>query len=198
MPALRLASLLVAALGTALAVAMGLTTYTSPSHSSAPYDGVRSLISSSLHDSQPGLPPYHGRIGLVAVPPPEAGIDTGAGVGPPVSPAARAWARSAAASDSAALRAWLGPLVLATATTEADTTRITLRRISLEPGCPWMSTLRAVYANDGGWDLRLLRVSANCPRVAGERSRRLPPPPPSSGQPDDPQGQPAGEARAVP
>jgi hypothetical protein len=67
--------------------------------------------------------------------------------------------------DSAALREWLGPLVLATATVYGDTVQTTLWRVTLRSGCPLLSRMHATSVGRGTGEDEIVTLSADCPAV---------------------------------
>ncbi len=154
----------VALLGLTLATGLAYTTYTSPILSAGERGEVGELIHIALGDARKPLP---GPVAGMAVVP----VDTAGQPGghefnraTPVSPAPQpaAWMAAAAHTDSAALRGWLGALVVRTSVILGDTVLATYRRITTGPGCPLLSHLRTttVYSTQ-----QLVRVSGDCPRV---------------------------------
>ena len=142
------------------AVAIGLTTYTLPIEGAASDPELVALLRAALHDSTTSLPPLTSLLQVQAVP-----ADTGA-----IAHAAESattdltrWITAAAAADPAALRAWLGRWVWATAVTERDTFRLTLRQLTFHAGCPLISRLDAVSARPTDLPLQLIRVTGTCP-----------------------------------
>ncbi len=82
-------------------------------------------------------------------------------------PDARQWARRAALTDSAGLRAWLERRVFVTPRDRGDTMTLTWRRLTRHAGCPWLSTLRATLVEGPDRSLHLVRVTATCPPPPG-------------------------------
>jgi hypothetical protein len=162
--------IIVALLGCLGAAALGLTTYTLPFEGAASDPELLALLSAALHDPPKPLPSASGILAVQPVLPestegrsplPARAVRLGGGAA--ISEAARAWVTSAAATDPAALREWLGRWVWASAVTDGDTVRITLHRVSFHPGCPWMSRLDAVSARSADFTTRLVRVTGTCP-----------------------------------
>ncbi len=165
--------IIVALLGCLGAAALGLTTYTLPIQGAASDPELFALLSAALHDPPKQIPPVSGTLAIEAVAPePIAGDSALPEPAVPVEGAAAdseklsAWVTAAATADPAALREWLGRWVWATAVTTGDTVRLTLHRVSLHRGCPWMSRLDAVTARSPDFTTRLVRVTGTCPAIA--------------------------------
>lgn len=69
---------------------------------------------------------------------------------------------AAARADTAALRRWLGAMVVRTSVIIGDTVYATYRRLSTRPGCPLLSHLRTttVFSTQ-----QLVQVTGDCPRL---------------------------------
>ena len=146
-----------------LAVGLGLTTYTLPNASTGSYPSVGELISRALGDSQPILPGPTPALHLL---PQGPKLDSGSHGSLPAVPDSGQpveWVRAAARRDSAALRLWLLPGVLAFATVERGEVKTVLWRVVLRGDCPLFSRLDAL--STGGRDDHLLHLSGNCPRL---------------------------------
>lgn len=162
----------VATTGLLLAAGMVLTTYTSPIEGATSEPAIYNLIASALHQPEltPGPHPGRSSLSIASVPelatPPgdtlveQGSRDTSGGLSEPA-----VWVAAAAKADSAALGDWLGRWVVATSVTSGDTVRITLRRFSSRPGCPWVSTLVARMAGGLQGGSHLVGVTAECPVV---------------------------------
>lgn len=154
-------------------IAAGLTAarYTSLTTGAASDEELYNLIAGALHEAPLASGPTPGASSLAITPvsgeadslptqAPSVESSNSSGYPAPVY----AWAARAAKADSAALRDWLGPWVLATSLPSRDTVRITLRRFSWHPHCPLISTLVATTAQVHG-ESRLVGVTATCPHV---------------------------------
>jgi len=163
------------------AAGLALTTYTAPIGGASSDPALYNLIARALHDSQvtPGLhlgmsPLPLGPASTAAEPwnhstAPQGPVEP---FGVPSGPAV--WAAHAAQADSGALRDWLGRWVLATSTTKGDTVRMTLRRWSTRPGCPWVSSLVATTAGVLKGEYRLVDITATCPAQLQQSSANVP------------------------
>lgn len=141
------------------ATAVSLTTYTQPIFAADRNGPVEQLLRQALGDSTrlpAGWSSTATGIALSAVPSAPESLAPA-----PVSPAA-AWARSAVAADSGAVRAWLSPAVLEIGGVARDTVRLTLYRLTLHRGCPLLSRLDAVLAGNTR-SLEVARVETTCP-----------------------------------
>jgi hypothetical protein len=175
MPRLLLPSAIVAS---GLVIAAGLTAarYTTLTTGAASDEELYNLIAGALHQAPLASGPAPGQSSLAITPVPGQ-TDTLRPETPSAVPLGSsgdaapvyAWATLAAKVDSAALRDWLGPWVLATSLPSRDTVRITLRRFSWHPHCPLISTLVATTAQVHG-EARLVGVTATCPEVPAPRA----------------------------
>lgn len=159
---------------TALLLGSGLamTTYTAPIEGASSDPALYNLIASALHapEHTPGPHPGQSPLSIVRLPsPPDSLGDSGPAHAPLPGASGSAvpstWAATAAKADAKALRDWLGRWVVATSITTGDTVRTTLRRFSLRPGCPLISTLIAKTAGVLDGTYRLVDVEATCPRL---------------------------------
>lgn len=173
-------SLLPAALATCGvlgAAGLALTTYTAPIRGASSDPALYNLIAGALHDSLLTPGPHLGLSPLPVGPSPAAS-ESAALRGQiersdaPSGPAT--WAARAARADSGALRDWLGRWVLATSVTKGDTVRMTLRRWSSRPGCPWVSSLVATTGGVLRGEYRLVDIRATCPAQPQPASARVP------------------------
>ena len=162
--------IIVALLGCLGAAALGLTTYTLPIEGAASDPELRTLLSAALRDSSVPLPLASSVLPLqsttpanLAAPSVPESRDSVARSDASIADEAHAWVTAAAAADPAALRAWLGRWVWASAVTDGDTVRLTLHRLSRHPGCPWLNSLTATSARSTDYHTRLIRVTATCP-----------------------------------
>jgi hypothetical protein len=138
--------------------------YTTPNHAGPAYGDLESLLERALGDSPPPLPgPPRG------LPVESIGADSGRATADwPPSPesdsAPAEWLAAAVAADRDAIRAWLGPAVLATSSMSGDTVRTVLWRLSLRRGCPFVSRLEAVSVGRATRTTRFVSLASNCPR----------------------------------
>lgn len=149
------------ALAGALAAAalMVLTSYTGPVVGRMHEPDVAALLHQALHDA-PGLD-SGGPLVVEPVPAPEPRVAQEVPAPQPVAPGdLESWAARAAATDSAALRAWLERIVLSSATMDGYIRHTTIRRLTLRDGCPLLSHLRIV---EDTRTRRLVSVSSDCP-----------------------------------
>jgi len=160
---------LIAVLATLLLLGIGLTTYTQPNHGGGAYGELHDLISRALGDRGPPLPGPPGTLPIEAVDSAQTpkrqrtagSVDTG-------QPAT--WISRAIDRDSAALRDWLGPLVLATATVHGDTVQTTLWRMTLRAGCPLISRMRATSVGRATGETEIVALRADCPALSSSDS----------------------------
>jgi hypothetical protein len=161
--------LIVALLGCLGAVALGLTTYTLPIQGAASDPDLARLLHTVLHDSTPTMTSATAVLPVRAAPieaeQPAPGTTAWSGSAHDEPTTDAAWLAAAVAADSAAVRDWLGRWVWATAVTQGDTLRLSLHRVSLRPGCPWMSRLDAITTRSAAAGTRLVRVTGTCPRL---------------------------------
>ncbi|MDZ4863943.1 MAG: hypothetical protein SGJ01_10905 [Gemmatimonadota bacterium] len=164
---------IVALLGSLGAATLGLTTYTLPIQGAASDSRLLAVLRAALHDPTDTLPSASSYFAV------ETPTDTirpadptrqadapGIAHDEAVLAGGQAWVTAAAATDPAALRAWLGRWVWSSAVTDGDTIRVTLHRVSLHANCPLISRLDAVTARSDYFDAHLVRVTGTCPRVA--------------------------------
>lgn len=155
---------IVALLGFTLGIGLAYTTYTSPILSAGERGEVGELIHAALGDSQPPLPGP--APGMLVVPVDTAGSRSSREFhrdrAIPAAPQPAAWMAAAARADTAALRRWLGALVVRTSVIIGDTVFATYRRVSIRPGCPLVSHLRTATVFS---TRQLVRVSGDCPQL---------------------------------
>ena len=170
-----------ATLGALGAAGLALTTYTAPIRGASSDPVLYNLIAAALHDSQITPGPHLGMSPLPLGPASTAAEPWTHSTAPrdPVEPFGvphepTVWATQAAQADSGALRDWLGRWVLATSTTKGDTVRMTLRRWSARPGCPWVSSLVATTAGVVRGEYRLVDITATCPAHLQQSSANVP------------------------
>lgn len=163
MPASTLIPKLIAGIAATVAIVLGLHTYTLPNHAGAAYSDIHDLISRALGDPQARLPGPPATLPVVQLNHPATGEADSFAEVPEVQPGQ--WVRSALARDSAALRGWLGSLVLVTAATHGDSVETTLWRVTTVPGCPWLSRLHATSVGRSGTVAKLVRLTGDCPAV---------------------------------
>jgi hypothetical protein len=167
MPSSNLLPKLIAALFLVAALSLGLTTYTLPNHGTPSYAALRALVTTSLGESLPAVPPADRNLDIQPATPFGASPADLATTEERAStmPAAEAveWVRAAADQDSAALRAWLGRLVLVTAITDGDTVRTVLRRLTFHGRCPLLSALHLTSVGQARGSLRLTGITGSCP-----------------------------------
>jgi hypothetical protein len=159
-------TLIVFLLGALAAMALGFGVYTVPNHGGPAYGDLQDLLQRALGDPEPALPgPPRG----LPVQPPGADSEAARPDWPP-SPerdsVVAAWLAGAVAADPAAMRAWLGPAVLATSSTRGDTVRTVLWRMTLHHGCPLLSRLDATSVGRASGSTRFVSLASNCPRFA--------------------------------
>lgn len=158
----------IALLGILGAAAMALTTYTLPIEGASSDPELYNLLAAAVDESP--LAPHPSR-GHSPLPITELAQPDTTGSSPAPSTVSdtsqpHRWAQLAAAADPDAIRHWLGPLVVATAGVQGpDTFALTLHRISLDSGCPLLSTLSASFVAKNGHPDRLVHLQATCPRV---------------------------------
>jgi hypothetical protein len=139
--------------------------YTTPNHGGPAYGDLEDLLKAALGVPVPALPgPPRG----LAVQP--IGDDTGPSAHdwpphPESDSAPAAWLARAVATDRDAVRAWLGPAVLATSSMEGDTVRTVLWRLSLRRGCPFVSRLDATSVGRAtrSTRTRFIGLDSSCP-----------------------------------
>ena len=148
----RIPTLIAVALAAGVGMVFLFGMYTTPNHAGPAYGDLEDLLARALGDSSPPLPgPPRG------LPVEPAGADSGAGTpdwppSPGSDPAAAEWLAAAVAADRDAVRAWLGPAVLATSSAAGDTARTVLWRLTLRRGCPFVSRLRCRLGRPGHED----------------------------------------------
>ena len=139
--------------------------YTTPNHAGPAYGDLESLLERALGDVPPPLPgPPRG----LPVEPADGDSTRGAPDWPPTpgrDSVAAAWLAAAVAADRDAVRAWLGPAVLATSSASGDTVRTVLWRVTLHRGCPFVSRLEAVSVGRASRTTRFVSLGSNCPRL---------------------------------
>ena len=155
---------LLALLATLLLLGIGLTTYTQPNHGGGAYGDLHDMIARALGDHGPPLPGPPGTLPIEAVDTTRTPILAGGADSAPTGQPAE-WISLAVMRDSAALREWLGPLVLATATVYGDTVQTTLWRVTLRSGCPLLSRMHATSVGRGTGEDEVVTLSADCPAV---------------------------------
>jgi hypothetical protein len=161
----RIPTLITFALAAGVATVFFFGMYTTPNHGGPAYGDLEILLERALGDSATPLPgPPRG------LPVQSLGADSGpAGTDWPPSPesdsAPAAWLAAAVAADRDAIRAWLGPAVLATSTTVGDTVRTVLWRLSLHRGCPFVSRLDATSVGRAtrSTRTRFIDLGSSCP-----------------------------------
>jgi hypothetical protein len=162
----RLPTIVAFGITAAVAIAFGFGMYTTPNHGGPAYGDLEDLLQRALGDSVPPLPgPPR------ALPVQPLGADSGAAghdwpPRPESDPETSAWLAAAIAGDPAAIRAWLGPAVLATSSAEGDTVRTVLWRVTLRRGCPLVSRFWATSIGRTERSTRFVSLSSDCPRLA--------------------------------
>jgi hypothetical protein len=154
---------ILALLATVLLLSIGLTTYTLPNHGGIAYGDLHDLIGRALGDRGPPLPGPPGILPIEGVDSTLTPIHTRSTDSVDTGQATE-WITHAVARDSAALREWLGPLVLATATVHGDSVQTTLWRVTLRRGCPLLSRMDATSVGRGSGETAIVALSADCPR----------------------------------
>ena len=154
------------------ALVAALRVYTFPSYGPGTR-AIRTAITEALGEHRPPLPTPAALASLpLTLDLPRSNGTTTAGTPRPstfepgIGPAARAWARAAAATEPEALCAWLEARLLTMRATRRDSVYVTSRRLTFRAGCPPVSTLRAVFARAPDGALDLVRLTSNCPAVA--------------------------------
>jgi hypothetical protein len=155
--------LIVFILGALAATALGFGVYTVPNHGGPAYGELQDVLQHALGDTEPSLP---GPPRTLPVEP--LGADSGAAArdwppSPATDSAPATWLAGAVAASPAAIRAWLGPAVLATSSTRGDTVRTVLWRLTLERGCPLMSRFEATSVGRAERTTRFIALASNCP-----------------------------------
>lgn len=163
--------------GTLGATCLVFTTYTRPIEGASADPALYDLIATAAH--APSLPrlPRQGQspLPIVHAAPSDTGpVHLDPRQGARASSQPEHWAQTAAVTDSAALRDWLGSGVIAiSGVRPPDTLQLTLYRVSLRAGCPWVSTLVASSVGRYGTSPELVHVRATCPPKS-LHSARLP------------------------
>jgi hypothetical protein len=161
--------------GTLAATCLVFTTYTRPIEGASADPALYDLIAAAVH--APSLPrlPRQGQspLPIVNATPSDTGSTRLApGGGTPAPSQSENWAETAAVTDSAALRDWLGSGVIAIRRVKApDTLQLTLYRVSFRAGCPWVSRLVASSVGLYGKSPELVHVRATCPPESRPNAR---------------------------
>jgi hypothetical protein len=153
-----------ALLATVLLLGIGLTTYTQPNHGGGAYGDLHDMIGRALGDHGPPLPGPPGTLPIEAVDSTLTPVHAGSADSVHTTEPAE-WISGAVLRDSAAVREWLGPLVLATATVYGDTVQTTLWRVTLRSGCPLLSRMHATSVGRGTGKTEIVTLSADCPAM---------------------------------
>jgi len=159
-------TLIVFLLGALAAMALGFGVYTVPNHGGPAYGDLQDLLQHALGDREPLLPGPPRTLPVQSL-----GADSGPSTPDwPPSPqrdsVVAAWLAGAVAADSAAMRSWLGPAVLATSSARGDTVRTVLWRVTLHHGCPLLSRLDATSVGRASGNTRFVSLVSTCPRRA--------------------------------
>jgi hypothetical protein len=162
----RVPSLAAFALAATVAIAFGFGMYTRPNHGGPAYGELEDLLEHGLGDSAPPLPGPPRTLPVQVL-----GGDAGASrpdwpPSPGSDPGVTDGLAGAIAADRDAVRAWLGPAVLATSNTVGDTVRTVLWRLTLHRGCPPVSRLQATSVGRATGATRFVSLTSDCPRFA--------------------------------
>lgn len=144
------------------AMAYSVTSYTQPNHGGPAYSHLHDLLSHALGDRRPSKPGPRSDLVVISVDSGYLRVNPARPYDLAAEPTVLATLAAAVAEDSAAVRAWLGKLVLATSTADGDTVRTRLWRPTLHAGCPLVSRLEAVAVGRTSREWTYIALSSDC------------------------------------
>jgi len=155
------------ALAAGLVMAFLFGMYTTPNHGGPAYGSLEALLERALGDSPTPLPGPPRKLPVQPLGPDSSPPGSDWPPMPEVDSVPAAWLAAAVAADRDAVRAWLGPAVLATSSTAGDTARTVLWRLTLRPGCPVVSRFEATSVGRASRTTRFTALASSCPRPPG-------------------------------
>jgi len=163
----RIPTLMAVALMAGVAMVFFFGMYTTPNHGGPAYGALESLLDRALGDQPPPLPGPPRKLPVQSLGPDSGPPGSDWPPTPEIDSGPARWLAAAVAADRDAVRAWLGPAVLATSSTAGDTARTILWRLTLRGDCPLVSRFEATAVGRGRRTTRFVSLASSCPRPPG-------------------------------